>query len=53
MDTPHYIGITSRGVVPHLSQDTMQKHTKLKGIYVALEDREHLLDPKKGIQAHD
>ena len=42
IDTPHYVGITSRGVVPHLSQDMMQKHTVLKGVYVPLEDCEYI-----------
>lgn len=38
IDTPHYIPVTSRGVVPHLSQDMLRKHTDVKGAYVALED---------------
>lgn len=38
IETPHYVGIASRGVIPHLSQDTMAKKTNLQGIYVALED---------------
>ena len=36
--TPHYVAITSRGVVPHLSHDTMQRHTGIVGAYMALED---------------
>ena len=38
IQTPHYIAISSRGAVPHLSQDTMRENTAIKGIYVALED---------------
>ena len=38
IETPHCIAISSRGVVPHLSQDTMRENTDIKGIYVALED---------------
>lgn len=36
--SPHYVAISSRGAVPHLSQDVMAKHTNLKGVYLALED---------------
>ncbi|MCJ1288166.1 hypothetical protein MMC26_007521 [Xylographa opegraphella] len=38
IETPHYIATTSRGAVPHLSQDTMRDNTGIKGVYVALED---------------
>ncbi|KAI9827010.1 MAG: hypothetical protein M1826_006489 [Phylliscum demangeonii] len=38
ISTPHYIGVTSRGAVPHLSPDMMRRHTQLSGVYVALED---------------
>jgi queuine tRNA-ribosyltransferase len=37
-DTPHFLGITSRGVVPHLTQDTFAKDTSIGGVYVPLED---------------
>jgi len=43
INTPHYVAITSRGVVPHLSQDMVKKHTTLRGAYVALEDCELLV----------
>ncbi|KAL1387380.1 tRNA-guanine transglycosylase family protein [Phyllosticta capitalensis] len=36
--TPHYIANTSRGVVPHLSQDNLERHTDINGLYVGLED---------------
>lgn len=40
VDTPHYLANTSRGVVPHISQDTFVRDTDISGIYVALEDCE-------------
>ncbi|KAF8446767.1 tRNA-guanine(15) transglycosylase-like protein [Terfezia claveryi] len=38
LDTPTFISQGSRGVVPHLSHDTLQNHTDIKGVYTALED---------------
>lgn len=38
LDTPHYLAITSRGVVPHITQDTFRRDTDINGVYVALED---------------
>ena len=38
IDTPHYLGNTSRGVVPHITQDTFVRDTNINSIYVALED---------------
>ncbi|MCJ1250902.1 hypothetical protein MMC30_008130 [Trapelia coarctata] len=38
IETPHYIAISSRGAVPHLSQDTMRESTSIKGLYAGLED---------------
>ena len=40
IQTPHFIALTSRGVVPHISQDTLRDNTKVKGVYLALEDCE-------------
>lgn len=40
INTPHYVPNTSRGLVPHISQDMMQKHTEVQGVYLALEDCE-------------
>ncbi|KKY28112.1 putative trna-guanine transglycosylase family protein [Diplodia seriata] len=37
-NTPHYIALTSRGVVPHLAPDVLKKHTDLNSFYIALED---------------
>jgi queuine tRNA-ribosyltransferase len=36
--TPGLIGNTSRGVIPHISQDNFANRVELNGVYVALED---------------
>ncbi|KAN0080852.1 tRNA-guanine(15) transglycosylase-like protein [Elaphomyces granulatus] len=36
--TPHYLSLTSRGAVPHLTQDVMRDHTSISSLYIALED---------------
>jgi queuine tRNA-ribosyltransferase accessory subunit len=38
LDTPTFIGITSRGVVPHLTPDVYSKYSELHGCHMALED---------------
>ncbi|KAL8772771.1 MAG: hypothetical protein Q9209_002116 [Squamulea sp. 1 TL-2023] len=38
IETPHYLAMSSRGCVPHLSQDMMRDNTSIKGMYAALED---------------
>ena len=38
IETPHYLGLTSRGVVPHLSQDNFARLSSIAGVYAALED---------------
>jgi queuine tRNA-ribosyltransferase subunit QTRTD1 len=38
IETPHYLGLTSRGVLPHLSQDNFAQLTSISGVYAALED---------------
>lgn len=40
IQTPNYVGNTSRGVIPHLSQDMFRKHTNIDAVYVPLEDCE-------------
>lgn len=40
VETPHYLANTSRGVVPHITQDTFVRDTDINGVYVALEDCE-------------
>ncbi|KAF2769746.1 tRNA-guanine transglycosylase [Teratosphaeria nubilosa] len=38
VETPHYLAITSRGAVPHLTQDTFARSTGITSAYVGLED---------------
>ena len=38
IDTPHYLGNTSRGVVPHITQDTFRRDTHISGVFIGLED---------------
>lgn len=40
IDTPHFFPISSRGCVPHFSQDMTRSVSSINGIYVALEDCE-------------
>ncbi|KAI7340821.1 tRNA-guanine transglycosylase [Hortaea werneckii] len=44
VDTPHYLGVTSRGVIPHLTPDSLSAHTSISGVYVGLEDCPRLAD---------
>ncbi|KAK3359829.1 tRNA-guanine(15) transglycosylase-like protein [Lasiosphaeria hispida] len=38
VDTPNYLAVTSRGVVPHMTPDNVGKHLHSAGVYMALED---------------
>lgn len=38
METPNYIGVTSRGAIPHLTPDNVTKHTTFDAAYMAVED---------------
>lgn len=40
LPTPTFIATTSRGVIPHVSQDVMLKLTKIPAVYLGLEDCE-------------
>lgn len=40
IDTPNYIGLSSRGAIPHMTPDVISKHAELNGSYMALEDCE-------------
>lgn len=44
VQTPNYFPLTSRGSLPHLSQDMMRDHAPVAGIYTALEDCEFPFD---------
>lgn len=45
IDTPHYLAATSRGAVPHLSQDMTRDNTSICALYTAVEDCEYLDSP--------
>lgn len=36
--TPDFIANTSRGAIPHISQDNFNKNVDINGVYIALED---------------
>jgi len=38
IQTPNYVGNTSRGAVPHFTPDMQHKHSKIKALYMGLED---------------
>ncbi|KAH8664394.1 tRNA-guanine(15) transglycosylase-like protein [Xylariales sp. PMI_506] len=38
METPNYVGITSRGAIPHITPDVLMRHTEIPGAYFGLED---------------
>lgn len=38
LETPTFLATTSRGVVPHITQDTFAQATGIDGVYIPLED---------------
>ncbi|OJJ33005.1 hypothetical protein ASPWEDRAFT_115243 [Aspergillus wentii DTO 134E9] len=38
VSTPHYIPLTTRGAVPHITHDLMRDQTEIGSLYVGLED---------------
>lgn len=40
IDTPHYVAVSSRGAIPHLSQDMTRDNTSIRAMYTAVEDCE-------------
>lgn len=40
IETPHYVAVSSRGAVPHISQDMMRDNTRINAMYAAIEDCE-------------
>ena len=38
IETPNFIPPTSRGAIPHLTPDVLQRHVPVTGAYYALED---------------
>lgn len=50
VQTPNYFPLTSRGSIPHLSQDMMRDHAPVAGIYTALEDCEFPLNSRPSFE---
>ena len=49
IETPNYFAATSRGVVPHMTPDNVNKHLQAGGAYMALEDcRQSGMDSPRG-----
>ncbi|KPM38356.1 hypothetical protein AK830_g8191 [Neonectria ditissima] len=44
METPNYLAVASRGVIPHLTPETMERYTAFDAAYMAIED---FLDKKE------
>lgn len=40
LETPNFLALTSRGVVPHMTPDVVTATRDIKGVYMALEDCE-------------
>ena len=40
VDTPNFFAVASRGVIPHLTPDTIARHGGFSGAYMAMEDSE-------------
>lgn len=38
ISTPHYAPPMSRGVIPHMSPDMLERHTAISAVYMGLED---------------
>ncbi|KAL2863330.1 tRNA-ribosyltransferase family protein [Aspergillus lucknowensis] len=38
LSTPHYVPLTSRGMVPHLAHDVMRDSTSIGSLFIGLED---------------
>jgi hypothetical protein len=38
IDTPNFLAVASRGVVPHITPDVISQHTSIGGVHMALED---------------
>lgn len=38
IETPNFLPIASRGVIPHLTPDNVTKHTTFDAAYMAIED---------------
>lgn len=45
LETPGYLAVSSRGVVPHISPDVLASQTDIGGVHLALEDCKHIRFP--------
>lgn len=36
--TPHFLALTSRGLIPHITQDNLKAHLNVRSMHVSLED---------------
>ena len=45
--TPAYVVPTSRGVVPHVTQDVLSKSTRIPAVHIGLEDCKYSQPPSK------
>jgi hypothetical protein len=52
LETPNYIALTSRGVVPHISPDVLNEHTDFSGVLTAIEDCKCLIWPPQITSSH-
>ena len=49
LETPNFMAVTSRGVVPHITPDILSANTQVGGVHMALEDCKPLLDSRAHI----
>lgn len=40
LETPGFLAVSSRGVIPHISPDVISSQTQIGGVHLALEDCE-------------
>ena len=38
INTPHYLALTSRGLIPHITQDNLKSHFNVRSVHFPLED---------------
>lgn len=52
VQTPAYVPVTSRGTIPHLTSDNLERHTSFESAYMALEDCTTPFSPAQDITGH-
>jgi hypothetical protein len=53
LETPGFMAISSRGVVPHISPDVLAANTQVGGVHIALEDCKSLDESRVHILIRD